>query len=133
MLDALQLTGRSRSHIAQLDAPRVALHVDAVADFLEMCAAARQADIEIAVFSGFRDFDSQVTIWNRKYRGERALLDAHGVPVDHATLDAAARVDHILRWSALPGASRHHWGSELDLYDSAALPEGYRVQLVPSE
>ena len=37
----------------------------------------------------------------------------------------------ILEWSALPGASRHHWGSEFDVFDLAALPEGYRVQLLP--
>ncbi len=133
MLDAFQLTGRTRSHIEQLEQPRVALHRDAVDDFLAMCSAARAEGIEIAVFSGFRDFDSQLAIWNRKFRGERPLLDANGIAVDHASLDEPAIIDHILRWSALPGASRHHWGSELDLYDAAALPEGYRVQLVPDE
>jgi len=133
MLDALQLTGRTRTHIAQLDSPRVALHVDAVADFLALREAARKSGIEIAVFSGFRDFESQLALWNRKFRGERPLLDADGLPVDHASLDEAGIVDHILRWTALPGASRHHWGSELDLYDVAALPEDYRVQLVPAE
>lgn len=133
MLDPLELTGRTRSHIVQLEQPRVALHRDAAADFLALCEAAREAGIHVAVFSGFRDFDSQLSIWNRKFRGERPLLDAHGVALDHATLDEPAIVEHILRWSALPGASRHHWGSELDLYDLAALPEGYRVQLVPAE
>lgn len=133
MLDAFQLTGRTRSHIVQLEQPRVAMHRDAVNDFLALCDAAREEGIEIAVFSGFRDFDSQLGIWNRKFRGERPLLDASGVAVDHASLDEPAIIDHILRWSALPGASRHHWGSELDLYDAAAMPEGYRVRLVPDE
>jgi LAS superfamily LD-carboxypeptidase LdcB len=36
-------------------------------------------------------------------------------------------------WSAPPGASRHHWGSDLDVYDRAALPPGQRLQLVPAE
>jgi LAS superfamily LD-carboxypeptidase LdcB len=133
MLDPFELTGRTRTHIAQLDRPRAALHRDAVGDFLAMCESARAESIEIAVFSGFRDFDSQLAIWNRKFRGERPLLDADGATIDRANLDEAAIVDHILRWTALPGASRHHWGSELDLYDAAALPDGYRVQLVPGE
>ena len=33
----------------------------------------------------------------------------------------------ILLWSALPGASRHHWGTEIDLIDRAALPPGQRA------
>ena len=39
----------------------------------------------------------------------------------------------ILRWSALPGASRHHWGTDLDVFDAAARPEGYEIELVPEE
>lgn len=133
MLNPLELTGRARTHIVQLEQPRVAIHRDAAEDFQALCAAARAEGIEIAVFSGFRDFDSQLGIWNRKYRGERVLLDENGEPLDYARLDEEQIVGHILRWSALPGASRHHWGSELDLYDSAAMPEGYRIQLVPAE
>jgi LAS superfamily LD-carboxypeptidase LdcB len=83
--------------------------------------------------SSFRDFDRQLYIWNAKWRGERPLLDRAGQPLDAASLDAAARIDTILCWSALPGGSRHHWGTDCDLIDAAALPEGYRVQLVPEE
>ena len=32
-----------------------------------------------------------------------------------------------------PGASRHHWGTDLDVYDAATRPEGYEIQLVPEE
>jgi LAS superfamily LD-carboxypeptidase LdcB len=39
----------------------------------------------------------------------------------------------ILWWSALPGASRHHWGTDFDVMDLAALPPGYRIQVVPAE
>ncbi|HWI13210.1 MAG TPA: M15 family metallopeptidase, partial [Burkholderiales bacterium] len=42
-------------------------------------------------------------------------------------------IEAILCWSALPGASRHHWGTEIDVYDRAAMPEGYRVRLLPEE
>jgi LAS superfamily LD-carboxypeptidase LdcB len=38
-----------------------------------------------------------------------------------------------MRYSALPGTSRHHWGTDLDIYDAAALGERQAVQLVPEE
>ena len=132
-LDWQQLTGRSRTHIVQLESPRIALHRDVVAPFLALRAAAAADGIDLIVSSSFRDFDAQCAIWNRKFRGERPLLDAAGDVIDPSGLDDGQRIDHILRWSALPGASRHHWGTEVDLYDAAAAPQGYRVQLVPAE
>ena len=33
----------------------------------------------------------------------------------------------------MPGASRHHWGTDFDVMDLAALPAGYRIQVVPAE
>jgi hypothetical protein len=42
-------------------------------------------------------------------------------------------VEAILCWSALPGASRHHWGSDIDVIDRAAMPENYRFRLLPDE
>ena len=38
-----------------------------------------------------------------------------------------------LLWSALPGASRHHWGTDVDVIDARATAPGYRVQLTPEE
>jgi LAS superfamily LD-carboxypeptidase LdcB len=38
----------------------------------------------------------------------------------------------ILTWSALPGASRHHWGTDLDLID-AATPPGRQAALTATE
>jgi len=83
--------------------------------------------------SSFRDFARQAVIWNAKYRGERTLLGRDGHPLDFAGVERSALVDTILWWSALPGASRHHWGSDLDVIDAAAVPPDYRVQLVPQE
>ena len=41
-----------------------------------------------------------------------------------AQLSPAERIEAILRWSALPGASRHHWGTDLDLIDAHAIQPG---------
>jgi LAS superfamily LD-carboxypeptidase LdcB len=133
MLNDLELTGRARSHVIQRDDLKAAIHADAVKPFLAMKADAARAGIDIAITSAFRDFEAQQRIWNLKWTGHRPLYDPAGVERDHASLTSAALVEAILCWSALPGASRHHWGSELDVVDAAAMPEGYRVQLLPAE
>jgi LAS superfamily LD-carboxypeptidase LdcB len=133
MLNPMELTGRSDAHVRVFPELRCALHPRTAAAVLSMQQAARAAGIELEVASGFRDFDRQVVIWNAKYRGERRLLDREGRDIDRATLDDRTVVDAILIWSALPGASRHHWGSDFDLIDRAAMPLGYRPQLTVEE
>jgi LAS superfamily LD-carboxypeptidase LdcB len=128
-----ELTGRARSHVVELADPACCLHRDVVAPLLAMRAAAKQADIDLVPFSSFRDFDRQLTIWNGKASGERRLSDANGQLLDVQLLDEDACVAAILHWSALPGASRHHWGTDMDVMDAAAMPPGYRLQVVPEE
>lgn len=133
MLNELELTGRTRTHVVQRDELGAALHASALDAYLAMRADAAREGVDIAIASAFRDFGAQQRIWDLKYRGERALYDAQGKPRDYAQLDEVQLVEAILCWSALPGASRHHWGTEIDVYDRAAVPEGYRVRLLPEE
>lgn len=98
-----------------------------------MRSAAAGAGIDLVPFSSFRDFDRQLAIWNCKARGERQLRAADGSLLDARTLDDDACVAAILHWSALPGASRHHWGTDFDVIDAAAMPPGYRPQVIPEE
>jgi LAS superfamily LD-carboxypeptidase LdcB len=132
-MNELELTGRARTHIVELEHPRCALHFQAVTSFLAMRDAAMAAGIDLVAASSFRDFERQLLLWNRKWRGERPLLDRGGQLIDLAALDDAGRVEAILCWSAVPGGSRHHWGTDVDVIDAAALPPGYQVQLVPDE
>src|SRR5512139_1154487 len=132
-MNELELTGRARTHIVELEEPRCALHYEAVTSFLAMRDAATAAGVDLVAASSFRDFDRQLVLWNRKWRGERPLLDRSGRTIDPSTLDDAGKVDAILCWSAVPGGSRHHWGTDVDVIDAAALPPGYQVQLVPAE
>lgn len=132
-LSADQLTGRASTHVQRFDPPGFTAHPVAATAFLAMRAEAAKADIDLTVASAFRDFDGQIAIWNRKFRGERVLYAADGSVLDHASLDEPALVAAILEWSALPGASRHHWGSEFDVYDRAALPPDYKLRLMPDE
>ena len=133
MLNELELTGRARTHVVQRDDLGAAIHPEALDAFLAMKADAAHAGIDIAITSAFRDFEAQQRIWNLKWSGQRTLYDADGEPRDHAALAPEELLEAILCWSALPGASRHHWGTEIDVIDRAAMPEGYRVQLLPSE
>lgn len=133
LLDELELTGRSCTHVVQLEDPPCALHREAVEPFLSLRAAAAGAGIDLVPVSSFRDFARQTAIWNMKYRGERTLFDRAGIPLDRGGLAGDALVDAILIWSALPGASRHHWGTDFDVIDRAAVPPGYSPQLLPHE
>ena len=133
MLNELELTGRAATHVVQCDDLRAAIHHAALAPLLALRDSAAAAGIELEIASGFRDFAAQARIWNMKYRGERPLYDAAGNVRDHASLNARELVEGILCWSALPGASRHHWGTDIDVVDRAAMPDGYRYKLVPEE
>lgn len=132
-MNEFELTGRASTHIVELAQPRCALHYEAAASFLSMRDAAQRDGIELVARSSFRDFDTQLTIWNAKWAGERPLYDRQGAPLERRQLADSQAVDAILCWSAIPGGSRHHWGSDVDLIDTASVPAGYVVQLVPAE
>ena len=127
-----ELTGRARSHLVEVG-PSCTLHVDVVTPFLNLCRAAAAAGFDLTPVSSFRGFERQLSIWNGKFIGAKPVHDARGTRLDVASMSVPERVEAILLWSALPGASRHHWGTDLDLIDAGALPAGYRVRLVPEE
>ena len=94
---------------------------------------AREAGFDLAVASSFRSYERQLAIWNGKASGVRPVHDDAGRPVAMAELAPVAQLHAILRYSAIPGASRHHWGTDLDVYDAAAVKADYQLQLSPRE
>jgi LAS superfamily LD-carboxypeptidase LdcB len=133
MLNSLELTGRAATHVRERADWACTLNEPAGEALVAMREAARAAGMELDVVSGFRDFKRQVAIWNGKFSGERALLDRMGREIARESLDESGMVDAILIWSALPGASRHHWGTEIDVIDAECLHDAARPQLVPAE
>lgn len=126
-----QLLGTTEEHIAlNLDVP---LHKEAAEAFAYLKKQASERGFELSLASGFRSFERQMKIWNGKASGERPLYDAHGELLEANELTNKEKVFAILRWSALPGASRHHWGTDADVYDAAALPDGETLQLTVAE
>jgi len=132
-MNELELTGRARTHVVELSQPNCVVHYEVAASFLSMRDAAAYDGIDLVARSSFRDFNSQMAIWNRKWAGEKPLYDRNSQPLERAKLGDYEAVDAILCWSAIPGGSRHHWGSDIDLIDAAAVPAGYAVQLIPEE
>jgi LAS superfamily LD-carboxypeptidase LdcB len=128
-----ELTGRASTHVVPVDEPGCVLHRDTVEPFLEMRAAAAGEGIDLVAVSSFRDFEAQRRIWNAKYRGQRTLYNRLGQPLEHGALNESELIDAILCWSAMPGASRHHWGSDIDVIDRAALPDLRALKLLPIE
>jgi LAS superfamily LD-carboxypeptidase LdcB len=119
-----ELTGRSRTHLVEVPGQGCHVHAHVVTPFMQLRRAASKAGFDLAAASAFRDFERQLAIWNAKFDAP----SAGGAP---STPDE--RINAILQWSALPGASRHHWGTDLDLIDRAALTPAFSVRLVPEE
>ena len=130
-----QLTGQSQSHLSEVVIGQKAflVHLEVGNDLLRLKQAATQAGFNLNIASGFRDFERQKTIWNNKILGHSAILDSASQPIECSTLSELEKVMAILRWSALPGGSRHHWGSEFDLFDRDLLPQGVQLKLEPWE
>jgi LAS superfamily LD-carboxypeptidase LdcB len=130
-LTAKQVLGKDDSHLQWQG--NVGLHPACWQSFERLRAAAAESGIDLQVASGFRSFERQLAIWNDKAAGRRPVHDDAGNNIDMAALSEEQRVHAILRYSALPGASRHHWGTDIDVYDAAAVPPGYTLQLTPAE
>ncbi|WP_102795083.1 M15 family metallopeptidase [Bowmanella denitrificans] len=133
MLTALQLTGRDTSHLIEWR-PGHWLQPD-VAKALEKMQKAAQADgVGLDLVSSYRDCQRQLAIWNAKWLGQRPVLDINSQVLPMESLSDKQKLYAILTWSALPGASRHHWGTDMDLYDKASVQQSGRTfQLVSQE
>tara|TARA_R110002110_G_scaffold291986_2_gene506064 strand:- start:24808 stop:25536 length:729 start_codon:yes stop_codon:yes gene_type:complete len=127
-----QLTGRDDSHLLAL-AGGHRLQPQAAAAFARLQLDAAADGFQLAIASSYRSYERQRAIWNGKAAGERPVHDDAGNPVAILALPVAERIRAILRFSALPGTSRHHWGTDLDVYDAAAVPTDYPLQLSPQE
>lgn len=83
--------------------------------FKKMYAAAAKDSIQLRIISATRNFEAQKGIWEAKWNGARTIENgknaatAYPNPVDRAL--------KILEYSAMPGSSRHHWGTDIDLND----------------
>lgn len=97
----------------KLEGKNYALLPDANKSLIEMSAAAQKEGIKIKVVSSYRSFERQKSIWNRKFSNFRN----QGIEEEEA-------IEKIIEYSTLPGTSRHHWGTEIDIIDAEPPEEG---------
>ncbi|MGI9546435.1 MAG: M15 family metallopeptidase [Flavobacteriaceae bacterium] len=82
--------------------------------FVEMRNAASKDGIDIKIVSSYRSFDRQVVIFERKFLNYTEELG----------LEPLEAIDKIIEYSTIPGTSRHHWGTEIDIIDANGKTEG---------
>ena len=88
------------------------LRRDAYAAFKRMHAAAAKDGIELIIVSAARNFYAQKSIWEAKWTGARLV---GGEDLSRTMPDKKRRALKILEYSSMPGTSRHHWGTDIDL------------------
>ncbi len=75
--------------------------------FNKLKQAALKDGIAIKIVSGYRSFDRQKAIWNKKYK----RYNSQGLSPKEA-------IKKIIEYSTIPGTSRHHWGTDIDVIDA---------------
>lgn len=129
-----ELLGKSSDHLEYYKLDNTLLHKDVIVDYKALRERLLHFDIDLRIASGFRSFDRQLNIWNSKAKGLRPVYDSHGNELNLNELTQEEALFSILRWSAIPGFSRHHFGTDFDIYDYNALPStDYNIQLSPDE
>lgn len=98
--------------IAYADREGQYMREDAFKAFQQMFEAAQKDGIKLVIRSAARNFTYQKGIWERKWTGNRILSDG----TDASKMkDEVQRSLKILEYSSMPGSSRHHWGTDIDL------------------
>jgi LAS superfamily LD-carboxypeptidase LdcB len=91
--------------------------------FLEMQNAAAKDETDLKIASATRNFIYQKNLWNNKWTGV-TLID--GKNLSESIPNSLERFKKILEYSAVPGTSRHHFGTDVDLND--ANPEYFETK-----
>lgn len=128
LIDEQSLFGLSDSHITYLSEHH-GVHHQVLPAWQAIQAAAQKDGLDLCLASSFRSFDRQASIWNRKFSGELAVYDINEKAIELASLSTDEKIKAIMLFSALPGASRHHWGTDIDIYSPSLLPKGKKLQL----
>ena len=81
--------------------------------YVEMYKAAKGVGINLKLISGTRTFYHQKSIWERKWTG-KTKVDGKNLFTEVSDINKRAKM--ILKYSSMPGTSRHHWGTDIDVY-----------------
>ncbi len=126
------LTGRfnpdERSDFAEVpidlcDEPRHFLHFEVLNSWQQLNNSAQKDGVQLQIISSTRNFDRQKRIWENKWNG---VMLTNGANLSILDLPSISRSERILKYSAMPGSSRHHWGTDLDI--NSVEPEYFETQ-----
>ncbi len=98
------IIGKSQSNLV---GDSIRLEFNTYKAFKKMEAAAKRDGIYLKIVSAYRGFERQKLIWNNKY--EKFTNDF--------SLEPEKAISEIIRFSTVPGTSRHHWGTDIDIID----------------
>lgn len=79
---------------------------EAATAYEKMKEAALSDGILLKAVSSYRSYAHQNRIWERKYKRFRK-----------SGLSPTQSIKKIIEYSTIPGTSRHHWGTDIDLID----------------
>lgn len=96
----------------------IQLQKEVLEAFDKMQDEALKEGISIQIVSAYRSFDRQKSIWNKKFES----YISNGLTQQQA-------INKIIEYSTIPGTSRHHWGTDIDIIDGAiAAPKELLLQ-----
>ena len=75
--------------------------------FLKMKKAAYSAGFDVKMISSYRSFERQKAIFERKFIKY----------TETDSMEPMNAIDKIIEYSTIPGTSRHHWGTDIDIID----------------
>ncbi|WP_299889064.1 M15 family metallopeptidase [uncultured Lacinutrix sp.] len=75
--------------------------------FKKMQAEAFKSNIKIGAVSSYRSYAHQKRIWERKFKKNK-----------NNGLSTQENIKKIIEYSTIPGTSRHHWGTDIDIYQT---------------
>ena len=117
-VEITHLLGINESHLMQMESHQ--LTPNTANAFCSMQDAAQQDGIDLQLVSAYRSFARQQQIFEDKYH----RYTAEGLTPDQA-------IQRILEYSTIPGTSRHHWGTDIDITDGNATNQ--KRVLVPGK
>ncbi len=122
-IDPAQHAGFTKVASKYTDKSDIYLRKDTYDAFERMAAAAKQAGLDLHIVSATRNFDVQKSIWEAKWNGQQKV---GGQNISKTIPDPKQRALKILEYSSMPGSSRHHWGTDMDLnaLDNAYFDKG---------
>jgi LAS superfamily LD-carboxypeptidase LdcB len=89
------------------------LRKDTYEAFKKMYEEALKDGVKLRIISATRNFNRQKELWEGKWTGEHLVEGGENLAL--TTPDPKMRAMKILHYSAMPGTSRHHWGTDIDL------------------